>query len=85
MGVPTMAARSVQISLDAQLLKEVDRQPIAKHQGRSAFIRRAIETYIELQRRRGIDEAYRRAYTGKATELEEDFGELMEAQAWPDE
>lgn len=50
MGVPTMAARSVQISLDAQLLKEVDRQPIAKHEGRSAFIRRAIETYIELQR-----------------------------------
>lgn len=37
-----MSARSVQISLDANLLAEVDRQPETKQHGRSAFIREAL-------------------------------------------
>ena len=80
-----MVARSVQISLDEELLEEVDRQAEAQHSGRSALIRRALRVYLELKRRRAIDEAYLRAYGGKADEAYEEFAELIAGQSWPDE
>ena len=80
-----MRARSVQISLDEQLLKEVDRDPEAKRDGRSAFIRRALRLYLDLKRRRSIDQAYERAYAGKADEVFDEFADLLRAQPWPEE
>jgi metal-responsive CopG/Arc/MetJ family transcriptional regulator len=80
-----MAARSVQISLDEELLAEVDRDPEAQQHGRSALIRRALRTYLELKRRKEIDDSYDRAYAGKADEVFEEFTDLLGAQTWPDE
>ncbi len=80
-----MAARSVQISLDAELLAEVDRQAKARDEGRSAFIRRALRQFMRDERRRAIDESYARAYAEKADELFEEVKDLIEGQVWPDD
>ncbi len=79
-----MGARSVQISLDEGLLREVDRDPEAKKQGRSAVIRRALRLYLDLKRRRVIDAAYARAYEGKSDEVFEEFADLLGSQPWPE-
>lgn len=80
-----MPFRSIQISLDEKLLKEIDRQTLAKRKGRSAFIRGVMRAYFEELRRREIDAAYARGYGGKADEVLAEFRELIDAQAWPKE
>ena len=85
MHILMMAAKSVQISLDEKLLKEIDRQKETREHGRSAFIRHALRLFLELQRRHEIDKGYQRAYGGKADQLWEEFAPLMESQRWPEE
>lgn len=79
-----MSSRSVQISLDRELLDEVDQQPETRRHGRSAVIRRALRLYLDLKKRREIDAAYDQAYAGRADELLNEFGELIGAQVWPE-
>ena len=80
-----MAARSVQISLDEELLAEVDRDPEARDLGRSALIRRALRVYLDLKRQRDIDAAYERGYGGKADNVYAEFADLLGTQSWPGE
>lgn len=84
-----MSSRSVQISLDEELLREVDRQKETKRDGRSAVIRRALHLYLERKRSEDIDALYAKAYgrgggTKDNGEVRE-FDALLESQAWPDE
>lgn len=82
-----MPARSVQISLDEELLREIDRRPETRRDGRSAVIKRALQLYLDHKRRDAVDESYARAYGGRgstATQPKE-FDELLDSQAWPDE
>jgi metal-responsive CopG/Arc/MetJ family transcriptional regulator len=78
-----MAAKAVQISIDADLLHRIDSDAEAKRVGRSAFIRMALSTYLRAKERREVDETIRRAYEGKADELLADVEALMRAQTWP--
>jgi metal-responsive CopG/Arc/MetJ family transcriptional regulator len=80
-----MAAKSVQISLDEDLLRKVDRHPEVRKKGRSAFIRKALELLLDLDRRRKVDGAYARGYSGKADELADELAGLGEAQSWMEE
>jgi metal-responsive CopG/Arc/MetJ family transcriptional regulator len=75
-------ARAIQVSIDPQLLRRVDADPEAKHKGRSAFIRAAIESYLRAKEERAFAEGLRKAYVGKAEALEEEFRSLMDAQVW---
>jgi len=61
-----MTARSIQISIDPELLAEVDAQLETHEHGRSAVIRRALRIYLEIKQRREIDREYERAYGGGA-------------------
>lgn len=80
-----MKVRSVQISIDEELLSQIDRRTKARAEGRSAFIRRALRAYLAAERRRDIDAAYARAYGGKAAkEVDDDLAELMAGQSWPE-
>lgn len=79
-----MAAKSVQISLDEDLLREIDRRRETREKGRSAFIRSAVRLYLDLDRRRRIDEAYSRAY-GDPDATFEEFADLIRSQKWPAE
>ena len=82
-----MAAKAVQISLDKKLLAKVDRDPQTKKEGRSAFMRAAIEHYLADKRRREIDEQIRRAYSDPAAVREqlEQVEEWLEEQVWPED
>lgn len=79
-----MAAKPVQVSLDEELLRRIDRDPEARKLGRSAFIRNAVSTYLRAKERRQIDEAVRRAYEGHADQMLSEVDVLVEAQAWPE-
>jgi metal-responsive CopG/Arc/MetJ family transcriptional regulator len=85
MDTPIMPARPVQISLDRELLQRIDRDPQTKKDGRSAFIRSAVELYLQAKRRREIDVQIRRAYQGKGHELLEEIQDMLEIQAWPEQ
>ena len=78
-----MAARRVQISLEEELLRRIDADPETRQLGRSAFVRSAVELYLEAKQRHAVDQAILRAYDGSARELVEDIADLMKAQSWP--
>jgi len=78
-----MAAKAVQISLDSELLKRLDRDPEVRKLGRSAFMRSAIELYLHAKARRATDDEIRRAYGGRADAMLADVEALIETQAWP--
>jgi metal-responsive CopG/Arc/MetJ family transcriptional regulator len=79
-----MSSRPVQISIDNALLKRIDTDPETKKQGRSAFVRSAVELYLRAKERREIDHAIRRAYLGKRDELLAEIEDLIEVQEWPE-
>lgn len=82
MDTPNMSAKPVQISLDRELLARIDRDPQTKKQGRSAFIRDAVELYLATKRRRQVDHDIVAAYGGKPRDLLDDVEPWIEEQAW---
>jgi metal-responsive CopG/Arc/MetJ family transcriptional regulator len=80
-----MTSKPVQISMDTDLLEQIDRDPEALEKGRSAFIRSAVKLYLTAKRRRAIDHQIARAYEGKADALQNEIVDLMGDQAWPKE
>lgn len=78
-----MGVKPVQISIDDELLRRIDRDPEAKRLGRSAFVRTALRTYLAAKERKNIDEQIRRAYAGAADELLAEVEQLLPGQAWP--
>ena len=78
-----MPSQPVQVSIDKALLKRIDTDPETKKQGRSAFIRSAVELYLKAKERRDVDRAIRRAYSGKRDELLTEIEDLIEVQEWP--
>jgi hypothetical protein len=84
-GGGTMAARPVQISMDPDLLDQIDADPEAREKGRSAFIRSAVQLYLKAKERRDIDARLAPAYAGEAGSLVEEVEGLMDKQSWPND
>lgn len=78
-----MAAKPVQVSIDSDLLKRIDRDPEAQERGRSAFIRSAVELYLAAKGRREIESQLVRAYSGRADDMLDEIGEMLNQQSWP--
>lgn len=74
--------KAIQVTLDEALLDELDRDDEVKRDGRSAFLRRAAEFYLDHRRTRAISAAYRQAYAAGAGA---DFGGWADEGVWPDE
>jgi len=79
-----MPSQPVQVSIEKVLLKRIDMDPETKKRGRSAFIRSAVELYLRAKERREVDQAIRRAYSGKGHELLAEIEDLIEVQEWPE-
>ncbi len=79
-----MPAKPILISIDTDLLRRIDRDPEVKERGRSAFVRSAVELYLEAKRRRWIDREIQRAYKGQADAMLDEIEEIMGEQAWPE-
>lgn len=54
--------KAIQVTMDEDLLAELDRSPEVQRDGRSAVVRRAAAEYLRRQKRRMIAEQYRRGY-----------------------
>jgi metal-responsive CopG/Arc/MetJ family transcriptional regulator len=78
-----MSARPVQISLDSDLLGQIDSDPEVREKGRSAFIRSAVQLYLKAKERREIETRFAQAYAGEAGSLLEEIEALMGRQSWP--
>lgn len=76
--------KSIQITVDDDLLQRLDADADVRRDGRSAVIRRAAEAYLASAERRRIAEAYRRAYGG-AVESDPDLDGWAGEGVWPPE
>ncbi|MBL8923389.1 MAG: ribbon-helix-helix protein, CopG family [Myxococcaceae bacterium] len=74
--------KTIQITIDDQLLRSADKDPEVKRDGRSAVIRRALAAYLARKRRTQLAEAYRRAYSSKPPD---ELSGWSEEGAWPEE
>ncbi len=80
-----MAAKPVQISMDTELLRRIDADPETLREGRSAFVRSAIELYLKVKERGELERRIETAYGGQSKAMVEELSDLMDHQAWPDE
>ncbi|HKV07911.1 MAG TPA: ribbon-helix-helix domain-containing protein [Thermoanaerobaculia bacterium] len=81
-----MAVRPVQISMEPDLLDQIDADPEARERGRSAFIRSAVQLYLEAKRRQAIERQLAQAYAGEAAgNLLEEVETLISRQSWPND
>jgi metal-responsive CopG/Arc/MetJ family transcriptional regulator len=81
-----MAARSVQISIDSDLLDQIDADPETRERGRSAFIRSAVQHYLKAKERRETEARLAQAYSGEAADaVLEEVEALIGKQSWPNE
>jgi metal-responsive CopG/Arc/MetJ family transcriptional regulator len=78
-----MAARPVQISLDSDLLGQIDAAPEVQEKGRSAFIRSAVRLYLKAKERREIETELAQAYSDEAGSLLEEVEELLACSSSP--
>ncbi|MBN1606254.1 MAG: ribbon-helix-helix protein, CopG family [Polyangiaceae bacterium] len=75
--------KAIQFTIDEALLRRIDRLPEVKKQGRSAFLRLAVQDYLARKRTRETREAYCRGYRDSPPGPDE-FGPWLEGQQWPD-
>ena len=80
-----MPVKPIQISVDTDLLQQIDADPETRSRGRSSFVRSAIELYLKMKNRKRIETQIREAYGGQADALSAEVLDLIEAQAWPDD
>jgi metal-responsive CopG/Arc/MetJ family transcriptional regulator len=74
--------KTIQITMDEDLLAQLDRDEETKRSGRSAVLRRAVAEYLKRRNQQSIAVSYRRAY-GTGTGLGPEF-EGWEAEGqWP--
>lgn len=73
--------KAIQITIDEELLRRLERDPEVKRAGRSAVFREAVREWLRRRRHSSIAAAYKRGYATKPTELSGWAG----AEAWPEE
>jgi predicted RNA-binding protein YlxR (DUF448 family) len=71
--------------MEPDLLDQIDADPEAREKGRSAFIRSAVQLYLEAKKRQEIEGQLAQAYAGEASSLLEEVEALMGRQSWPND
>ncbi|HEX5418749.1 MAG TPA: ribbon-helix-helix domain-containing protein [Gammaproteobacteria bacterium] len=70
--------KTIQITMDEDLLAELDRNEETRRDGRSAVLHRAASEYLKRRGRTELGQAYQRAYVGRD-------GLGPEFEGWEDE
>jgi metal-responsive CopG/Arc/MetJ family transcriptional regulator len=70
--------KTIQITMDEELLSQLDRDEETQRSGRSAVLRRAVAEYLKRRSQQTIADSYRRAYS-------KDPGLGPEFEGWEDE
>lgn len=76
--------KTVQMTLDEKLLKEVDRVARQLHTSRSAFTRQALHEELARYHTRQLEEQHRKGYE-KNPPATDEFSAWENEQAWGDE
>ena len=75
---------TIQVVLDAKLLKAADTAAKRRKLNRSALIRQALQEHLKHLRVRDMEERDRRGYQAKPQQQEE-YRPWEEAAAWPED
>jgi metal-responsive CopG/Arc/MetJ family transcriptional regulator len=75
--------KAIQITMDEELLAELDASEEVRREGRSAVLRKAAAEYLARRRANEIAEAYARAY-GETPGLGEEFSGWEKEGRWPE-
>lgn len=76
--------KAIQVSIDEDLLAQLDADPEVQRDGRSAVLRRAVAAYLRERRVAAIAEAYRRAY-GQDGGLGDEYSGWEGQGQWPED
>lgn len=76
--------KAIQLTMDEDLLRELDGSPEVQREGRSAVVRRATAEYLKRQKQRAIAEGYLRGYGASSPDDAELVG-WAEEGIWPEE
>jgi metal-responsive CopG/Arc/MetJ family transcriptional regulator len=74
--------KTIQITIDPELLHEIDNDEESIKKGRSAFLRQAVRYYLEQKRLKSISEKYRSGYT-RGLAKDDDLTIWEDEQVWP--
>ena len=74
--------KTIQITIDPELLHKIDHDEESIKKGRSAFLRQAVRYYLEQKRLKSISEKYRSGYT-KVLAKDDDLTIWEDEQVWP--
>jgi metal-responsive CopG/Arc/MetJ family transcriptional regulator len=74
--------KTIQITIDPELLHKIDHDEESIKKGRSAFLRQAVRYYLEQKRLKSISEKYRLGYT-QGLAKDDDLTIWENEQVWP--
>ena len=74
--------KTIQITIDPELLHKIDNDEESIKIGRSAFLRKAVRYYLEQKKLRSISEQYRSGYR-RESEINDDLTSWEDEQVWP--
>ena len=74
--------KTIQITIDPELLHKIDHDEESIKKGRSAFLRQAVRYYLEQKRLKSISEKYRSGYK-QGLAKDDDPTIWEDEQVWP--
>ena len=74
--------KTIQITIDPDLLHKIDNDEESMKKGRSAFLRRAVRFYFEQKRLKSISDKYRSGYA-QGLAKDDDLTIWEDEQVWP--
>ena len=74
--------KTIQITIDPELLHKIDHDEESIKKGRSAFLRQAVRSYLEQKRLKSISEKYRLGYK-QGLAKDDDLTIWEDEQVWP--
>jgi len=74
--------KTIQITIDPELLHKIDHDEESIKKGRSAFLRQAVRYYLEQKRLKSISEKYRLGYA-QGSAKDDDLTIWENEQVWP--
>jgi metal-responsive CopG/Arc/MetJ family transcriptional regulator len=74
--------KTIQITIDPDLLHKIDNDEESMKKGRSAFLRQAVRYYLEQKRLKSISEKYRSGYR-QGLAKGDDLTIWEDEQVWP--
>ena len=74
--------KTIEITIDPELLDKIDNDEESRQKGRSAFLRQAIRYYLEQKRLKSISEKYRSGFT-QGLAKDDDPTIWEDEQVWP--